>query len=117
MNIIPETVEGIKILYGFVVIGGLAVNIIWDILDSKTPKITAKRIREKASLIFALATLASSILLIMSVFNKKLATTLGDFWIPIFLCGLVGVIISVPELAPKREMEAVPENDGVPANP
>lgn len=109
MSLVPETVEGVKALYGIVVIGGLIVNIIWDIVDPNTPKLTTKRIRDKASLIFALATLASSLLLIMSVFNKNLATTLGDFWIPVLLCGMVGVLMSFPELVPKKEAVTDPK--------
>jgi len=97
-NIIPTDLDGVKLFYAIVIFGCLALNILWDIFSRKTEDFTAASLKGKIGVSYGASTLASSLLVLISVFHDGLALVLGEFWIPLLLAGIAGVLVSLPEV-------------------
>lgn len=100
-GLIPQDQEAVKLFYLLVIAAFLVVNIIFDVVSKDTPAFTVENLRSKVVVSYDASTLASSALVLMSVFDANLATVLGEFWIPLMLAGISGVLVSFPGMFPK----------------
>lgn len=97
---VPETKDDISQFYLIVVFVFIAINIIWDIVSSKTPPFVLKSLKTKVSVVFSAATFGSSLLFLLSLADRNLLPLLGDMTVPIVVSGVGGVLVSVADLSP-----------------
>lgn len=110
--LVPTTPDNIKVFYAIVMVTCLAINIAWDCISRLTPAFSLARISEKVSLLFSSSTIASSLLLIIAVFDKDVSKALGDFWLPFLLAGGAGLLISLQDLSPHRAYQSAVQSTG-----
>jgi hypothetical protein len=78
----------------------VVVNVIWDIFTDETPKFHFVHVSEKVEVLFAATTFASSLLLVIGIFDDVILKLAGEAKVPIFLAGASGLLISLRQLCP-----------------
>jgi hypothetical protein len=96
----PENTADLATFYAVWTTLFLIINVIWDILTKETPKFHFVHVSEKVEVLFAATTFASSLLLVIGIFDDVILKLAGDAKVPIFLAGASGVLVSLRQLCP-----------------
>jgi hypothetical protein len=96
----PGGSSGVTVFYAIWITIFLFVNIVWDIRSSNTGKFHIGHLSEKIDTLFSATTFASSLFLILAIFQDSLVSLAKDSQIPIFISGISGVLISLRYLCP-----------------
>jgi hypothetical protein len=90
------------IFYFFWIVLYVGINFFWDWRSPHTPPFHIAHVGEKLSVLYNASTLASSILLISSVFNKEVQKVAGDAVAPIVLASMSGFLVGLSGLSPYK---------------
>jgi hypothetical protein len=104
MIFVPKSIEEMKFFYLVVIVLYTGLNLVLDGLSKDTPPMTADRLRAKIFVLYDATSLASSALVLASIFDSNLAKLLGEFWVPLMLAGASGLIVGISGLFPRREL-------------
>ncbi|WP_159096868.1 hypothetical protein [Pseudovibrio sp. Alg231-02] len=86
--------------YLFWILLFMFINIVWDFFSKATDKFTIGALKTKHDTLYAAATFASSLLLLISVFEPSVKVVMGTTHIPIILAGCSGLLQTISALCP-----------------
>ncbi len=78
----------------------ILINIIWDVLTSKTERFHFKTLANKTDVAYSASTFSSSLIILLSIPQPVVAQTVGDVVAPLVLVGIVGLLHSLGKICP-----------------
>lgn len=88
------------VYYLFWIVLYFTVHIFWDWRSKQTPDFHIRRLDQKMNVLYSAATLASSLLVLLSILIEDVRNLVLDVSLPLVLAGLSGVLVSLPTLCP-----------------
>lgn len=110
----PNLASGVGEFYALWITLFVVVNVIWDILTPRTEPFHFSHLSEKVDTLFSSTTFASSLYLMLTVFQQETTILTGSSKVPLIISAFSGVLISIRYLCPydiparKRQQVGVP---------
>lgn len=78
------------------------INVSWDIRTTKTPPFHITKMGAKVGVLHNAATFASSLLVVVGLFNEHVRQIAGDTVVPLLLAGGSGLLVTLSEICPYK---------------
>lgn len=78
------------------------INLLWDIRTTKTPPFHITKISGKVGVLHNAATFASSLLVMVGLFDERVRQLAGDTVVPLLLAGFSGLLVTLSEICPYK---------------
>lgn len=105
----PASTDQLTTFYFFWVTAYAATNILWDIRTDRTPGFHVSDLGGKVGVLFNAATFASSLLVLLSVFDADVRKIAGDAVVPLLIAGFSGVFVALGEICPYKPDKSLRE--------
>jgi TRAP-type C4-dicarboxylate transport system permease large subunit len=96
----PTEASGVAEFYAIWITMFLLVNICWDIFTPRTGGFHLSHMSEKVDTLFSATTFASSIYLLLTVFQQEQTVLTGSAKIPLIISAISGALVSIKYLCP-----------------
>lgn len=96
----PTEASGVAEFYAIWITIFLLVNICWDIFTPRTGGFHLSHMSEKVDTLFSATTFASSIYLLLTVFQQQQTVLSGSAKIPLIISAISGALVSIKHLCP-----------------
>jgi hypothetical protein len=106
---VPTQDSGVGEFYALWMTLFVLINVAWDVLTPRTDPFHLVHLPEKVDTLFSATTFASSLFLLLTIFQKETLEISGASKVPIVISGISGLLISLRYLCP---YEIPPRNKG-----
>ena len=98
----PETLQQLPVYYLIWTLFYMTIHIVWDARSTRTPALHFVHIGSKVGSLYNAVSFASSLLLLVGIFNEATRKLAGDTVAPILLAAISGLMVALSEMCPYK---------------
>lgn len=98
----PTTLSELTLFYVDWIAIYCGINIVWDIRSEKTAPFHLHNLKDKITVVYNASSMASSVLLLISLFSPQVKALAVDTVVPLLLAGISGVLLGIGEICPYK---------------